>query len=239
MSGIWSIDIETIGLPTQAYQGLRKKEANKIAQLVEEDKARDKDDRQLLDKRLKDPEKLDRNAQDIIAKAQELIRPKDSLDPLTAMPICVVCILADDMNEVESFVTLPDFYSWAEKEPHQFLGFNIRDFDLLCLKMFLARTSKGQIPEIPALQRDPIDLYYALGDRWNSFSNPHTLRNYVASILDIEAQQDGVVKEYLESDFTGADVATAYVEGNMELIIRHCTLDALMAALIAKKLRIV
>lgn len=253
MAGIWSIDIETIGAATQSVRNLRHEIYHEMCEEIGQDRELPKGQRRYIDQRLTDPAKIMAAIDKKLAEGANLEHPKDSLNPLTAQPICVVCVSMapiiyhktekpPDSNE-RVFTDIDKFYQWAKEEPNQFVGFNIKDFDLPVLRMWLARTTDGQIPDIPALRRQPIELREELGSRYDhsTYSTPRDLRHYIATILNIEAQLDGVVKEYLESKFTGADVGAAYMDwetGGKEKIVHHCTLDALMVALIARKMRI-
>ena len=259
MSGIWALDLETtLGAP-RSIKNLRHENFHRLQQEIEHDRPPEmKGKRRFIAQNLTDPAKIDKAIEERLKQDAQLDRDADALNPLTAAPVCVVCINMADVKQVEAgfadigmagsnhfqiFTDASKFYDWAKTEPHQFLGFNIKGFDLPVLKAYLARTTDGQIPEIPALWRQPIDIAESIFmpyDR-STYSTPCSLKYHVASILDIEAQRTGPVKEYLESDFTGANVAAAYVDwekGGEEKIIKHCTLDALMCALIAKKLRI-
>lgn len=267
MSNVWSIDIETAMGATESVRALRKKDAEKLSALIEADKLLpNKNDRKILDKRYVDPKLIEKDAEKKIREANQLDRSADALNPLTAVPICIVCVPVDlqakdldfDIEALDPLIMektqrffkvftgdqIPAFYDWAKAEVNQFLGFNIDQFDIPCLRLYQARTSNGVVPRILAFWNHSIDLRREFGDVYNKgevYSTPRSLLYYVATILDHEAQVAGPVREYLESDFTGADVAAAYVdwgEGGKEKIIRHCTLDALMPALIAVKLGI-
>lgn len=254
---IWALDIETLSAPSEWVKKLRHEAYHRMQNEIEQDRTLLKGQRRYIDQRLTDPTKIAAAIEKKLAEGASLENPKDSLNPLTAKPICVVCVNVDSaltildschqnylkMADIESeqiFTEMSESYKWAATEVDQFLGFNVKDFDLPVLRMHLAKTTKGILPDIPALRRAPIELREELGGRYDhsTYSTPRDLRHYVATILDLEGQCDGVVKEYLESTFTGADVAMAYIDGKMDKIIHHCTLDALMCALIAVKMRI-
>ncbi len=253
MSRIYSLDIETLASAPLSIKGLRQRDYERMSEEIQKDRDLPKEERQYIDKRLTDPAKIAAAIQKKLSEGASLDHPKDSLNPLTAEPICVVCI---PMNESKllnwtnegleenvggcQFTDMGEFYQWASLQVDQFLGFNIDQFDIPCLRVHQARITSGIVPRVRAFWSQSIDLRREFGDIYNkgeTYSTPRNLRYYTASILNKEAQQDGVVKEYLESDFTGADVAAAYMEeGGMNKIIHHCTLDALMAAMIAVKM---
>ena len=252
MPNPWAIDIETIMGATQSVKNLRHQAFHRMSEEIESDRNLPKGQRRYIDQRLTDLVKIGAAIEKKLAEGAQLDRATDSLNPLTAMPICVVCIdmsVAGGITRypnqgyqgggVEKFTDIGNFYDWAQQESCQFLGFNIDAFDIPCLRLHQARTASSIVPRIPAFWNASIDLRRVFGDIYNKgevYSTPRNLCYYVATILDREAQQPGPVKEYLESSFTGADVAAAYVDNDMDKIIRHCTLDALMAALIAVKL---
>lgn len=262
MSNVWSIDCETIPGPTQSLQGLRQKDFELLEKCIEADRQVVPANRQFIDKRLTDPAKIDAAIQAKLAQGAQLSRDNDALDPMTAVPVCIVCVPVDlnakDMGvDIKAFDPLimektqkffktftgdhiPSFYDWARAEVNQFLGFNLINFDLRVLRMHQAKTTTGQVAQVQALRWKAIDLIDELGDKWDraKYATPHTLKNWVATLLNQESQHEGPVKEYLTSDFTGADVGRAYMENRMPKIVRHCTLDALMVALIAVKMGI-
>lgn len=249
MPNTWAFDIETTIGATQSVKNLRERGSKEIVKIIEADKLLPKErknERKVLDQRYVDRNLIEADAAAKIAKASELDRAADALNPLTATPICVVCIPMNNigLDHAQAFTDSEKFYSWAKEEVGQFLGFNIDQFDIPCLRLYQARITSGIVPRIPAFWNHSIDLRKEFGDVYNKgevYSTPRNLQYYVATILDQEAQRPGPVKEYLESDFTGADVAAAYVdwgEGGKDKILRHCILDALMPALIAVKMGI-
>lgn len=256
MNNTWAIDIETIGLPTDSLQSLRGKDAEQIAALIELDRSKPKGERKIISNALADPAKIERDAERKIADARKLIREDDALDPLTAKPICVVATKLDDVAVLWQNLTagkgapeqpmswtendLPKFYAWCESELPYLVGFNIRDFDLPVLRNWQARLSPMPVTYLPPLYAAWRDLLIEFaGWAGARHSTAHQLRDYVASLLDQEARLGGVVAEYLKSDFNGADVAQAYMDGNMDKIIHHCKLDCLMTALLAVKMGMV
>lgn len=256
MGRTFALDIETLGVPTQWVRNLRHEVYHKMTEEIEFDRPPEmKGNRKYIDSRLTDVTKIDKAIQARLAEGANLDHPKDALNPLTAEPICVVCINPEAAtiiagngkvfdNDVQVFTDMGKFYHWASQEVDQFIGFNIDQFDIPVLRMHQARITHGIVSRVRAFWNSSIDLRKVFGDIYNKsevLSTPRDLRHYVATILDREVQQDGVVKEYLTSTFTGADVGSAYVDwekGGKEKIIRHCTLDTLMVALIAVKLGI-
>lgn len=256
MPNLYAIDIETIAAPSDWVTKLRHEAWGKMRDEIEWDRTAPKGERRYIDQRLTDPAKIAMAIEKKLTAGAGLDNPKDTLNPLTAEPICVVCINLADAEQVAAgfadigmsgsdhfqiFTDMDKFYQWAATEASQFLGFNIDQFDIPVLRNFQARSVKGTVLRVPAFWNGTLDLRRMFGDLYNKgevYSTPRDLRHYVATILDQEAQLDGPVKEYLESSFTGADVAVAYVDGKKDKVIRHCTLDTLMVALIAIKLGI-
>lgn len=257
MNNTWAIDVETVGLPTQSLQSLRGKDAQQIATLIELDRSKPKGERKIISNILTDPAKIEKDAEQKIANAQKLIREDDSLDPLTAKPICVVAVrLASASVLYRGLVTgseqtavdsiswgesgLAEFYDWCHVELPHLVGFNIRDFDLPVLRNWQARLSPVPVTYLPPLYAAWRDLLIEFAG-WSGarHTTAHRLRDYVASLLDEEARMGGIVAEYLDSNFNGADVAQAYMDGNMDKIVHHCKLDCLMTALLAVKMGMV
>lgn len=267
MNQWWAVDIETVAAPALALQTLRQRNGQEIRRLIEADKNLPPGKRRLLQQNLVDPVKIEADAKAKIAKALEVVRSTDALDPMTAQPICICATrLSDIQQDYQGVINakptcsliwsewgwddkspknyIPDFYEWCRAERPRLVGFNSRDFDFPCLALWYARAAGlDQVPQpfVAPLWMGWCDLLLELGGYYTKqHTTSHRLIDYVATLLSPEAHPPGPVHDYLRSEFTGEQVAQAYMDGEadptaMDKIVEHNRLDSLMVALLAVK----
>lgn len=188
-----------------------------------------------------------------LAKAERAVADSDGVDPDLCQPICV-CVSAIEnfrrpflvgellpavWHDGDNGRTVSDFLHPSDGaiSPLRLAGFNVQDFDVPVLRNWAVKTG-FLVPEF--LERQPCDVFQILTQyRKLSWPNHKPLKTYAAIYLSnrqlYARQKDyAIFEEFMDSDFTGADVPKAYVENKWDEIVRHCTLDCLMAGMLCR-----
>jgi len=214
-------------------------------------------ERQIVANNLVKADAIQRDIDRRLAKAERMTADSDGVDPDLCQPICVVTTsitrlntpfsIAADFNHACSL----DLFSWHDGQgghavsnflslppPIQRLaGFNVQDFDLPVLRNWAVKMG-FPVPEF--LERQPFDVFQILTQhRKLSWPNHKPLKSYAAIYLSnrelyATPQDYAIFEEFMDSPFTGSDVPQAYLENRWDKIIRHCTLDCLMAGMLCR-----